>query len=348
MKQKPSIDEKELKNLIKSKYGITVKKLHFVPQGEVAYSYIVQTNARKYFAKLYETNNLTSKGIANLEEAMNTVFLLNKEEKIKQIISPLANNDEEFRTIYENFSLVMMSYIEGKTVSEKLSKTELFLNQLGELLAKIHNTTEKLVHKPIQSFDFKLDFKEDLLLSIREATTCTASKDKNYSKLQNLVKSNINYILPSLVYLEELAEKLKQEDKFDLVICHTDPNRNNVLIDKKEQIHLIDWDGIALAPFEQDIWFYLGERYSESFVEGYRRIRGLTNINEDLVAYLFYHRVLDDLTDWLHRILFDDISDEQIKSDFEGLQEDVWPVLPIMKELENALRNNCKKWTKKG
>jgi Ser/Thr protein kinase RdoA (MazF antagonist) len=203
MKQKPSIDEIELKKLIESKYDITVKKLLFVPQGEVAYSYIVQTSTKKYFAKLYETNNLTNKGILNLEDAMNTVSLLNKEEGIKQIVNPITNNDEEFRTIYEDFSLVMMLYIEGETVSEKLSKTELFLNQLGELLAKIHNTTEKFEHKHIQSFNFKLDFKEDLLLSIKEATTYTSSKDKNYNKLQNLVESNINYILPSLVYLEE-------------------------------------------------------------------------------------------------------------------------------------------------
>ncbi len=347
MKQKPSLNEEELKHIIKSKYNIDVERLHFVPLGEVAYSYVVQTNTMTYFAKLYEVNNLTKKGIHNIETSMNAVSQLNKKDEIKQIVNPILNSDKEFRTIIKNYSLILMSYIEGEPVSEKLSKTEKFLTQLGELLAKIHNTTNGLELKHIQLFEINLDFKENLLLSIKEATACTVSKDKNFNKFQKLIKSNIDYILPSLVYLEELAENLKQEDKFDLVICHTDPNRNNIIINKKEQIHLIDWDGIALAPFERDIWFYINEKNHESFIDGYTRIRGVASINEDLVIYLFYHRVLDDLTDWIYRILFEDISKEQMKSDFNGLQEDVWPLLPKMKEREKIMRYNCKKWVKR-
>ena len=346
MKQKPSIDELELKNLIKSKYDIDVEKLHFVPEGEVAYSYILQTSKKKYFAKLYETNNLTNKGIINLETAMKTVFQLNKEE-IKQIIDPIRNNEGTFRTTFENFSLVIMSYIEGQTVGEKLSKTKSFLTKMGKLLAEIHSTTNKFELKQNKSFTINLDFKEDLLLSIKEVTTCTSSNDKNYIKLQNLVKLNINYILPSLIYLEELAGKLKLKDDSNFVLCHTDPNRNNVIIDKSEQIHLIDWDGIALAPFERDIWFFINDKHFESFIDGYKRVRYVASIDEDLVVYLFYHRVLDDLTDWIYRILFEDISEEQIKSDFYGLEEDVWPLLPNMKEIEKTMRYNCKKWIKR-
>ncbi len=346
MKQKPSIDDEELIELIRLKYNIDVEKLHFVPEGEVAYSYVVQTSTMKYFAKLYETNNLTNKGILNLESAMNTVFQLNKEE-INQIINPISNIKGTFRTTLENYSLVLMSYIEGKTVSEKLSKTKEFLKKMGKLLAEIHYTTNKIELKQSKFFTINIDFKEDLLLSIKEVTTCTSSKDKNYIKLQSLVKPNINYILSSLIYLEELAGKLEQKDDFDLVLCHTDPNRNNVIIDKNEQIHLTDWDGIALAPFERDIWFFINEKHCESFIEGYKRVRDVTSINEDLVVYLFYYRVLDDLTDWIYRILFEDISEEQIKSDFYGLEEDVWPLLPNMKEIEETMRYNCKKWVKR-
>ncbi len=346
MKQKPSIDDEKLIELIRLKYEIVVSKLLFVPEGEVAYSYVVQTSKKKYFAKLYETNNLTNKGIFNLETAINTVFQLNKEE-IKQIIKPIRNNEGAFRTTVENYSLVMMSYIEGQIVSEKLSKTKAFLTKMGKLLAEIHNTTNKFKLKQNKFFTINLDFKEDLLLSIKEVTTCTSTKDKNYIKLQNLVKPNINYILSSLIYLEELAGKLKLKDDSNLVLCHTDPNRNNVIIDENEQIHLIDWDGIAQAPFERDIWLFINEKHCESFIEGYKKVRDVTSINEDLVVYLFYHRVLDDLTDWIYRILFEDISEEQIKSDFYGLEEDVWPLLPNMKEIEKTMRYNCKKWVKR-
>jgi hypothetical protein len=53
---------------------------------------------------------------------------------------------------------------------------------------------------------------------------------------------------------------------------------------------------------------------------------------------------LEDLTDWIYRILFEEITQEQIESDFEGLEEDILPVLPNMKEIEEKLRKNARKW----
>jgi len=35
-----------------------------------------------------------------------------------------------------------------------------------------------------------------------------------------------------------------------------------------------------------------------------------------------------------------------VKSDFKGLEEDVWPVLPHMVEIEKKLKKNYQKWLK--
>ncbi len=347
MKQKPSIDDEDLKSLIRLNYDIDVEEMCFVPQGEVAYSYIMQADTGLYFAKLYETNNLTNKGIHNLEVAMQTVFQLNKEEGIEKIINPIKNKEGRFRTIFDNFSLVLMDYIEGETVNEKVSKTKAFLEKMGKLLAEIHSATDKFESEQHKLFNINLDFRDDLLVSIKEATADKPLKDDNFIKLQNLIKPNLTYIVSSLKYLEELAGKLMHNDKQNFVLCHTDPNRNNVIINDKGQIHLIDWDGIALAPFERDIWFFMNDKNFESLIEGYRSIRYVEHVNEDLIIYLFYHRLLDDLTDWIYRILFEKVSEEQIQSDFYGLEEDVWPLLPNMKRIEKAMRNNCKKWVDK-
>jgi len=90
----------------------------------------------------------------------------------------------------------LFNYIEGKVVNDKLSKTQDFLFQLGELLAKVHNATNPLKLNNIHKFKLELDFKEDLLSSIKEATSCPTSKDSNYNKLQELIKSHMNYIYP--------------------------------------------------------------------------------------------------------------------------------------------------------
>ncbi|MHA1197863.1 MAG: hypothetical protein ACTSQF_00700 [Candidatus Heimdallarchaeaceae archaeon] len=112
---------------------------------------------------------------------------------------------------------------------------------------------------------------------------------------------------------------------------------------QESQLLLVDWDGAILAPFEQDIWFYLFDEKHELFIQKYKEIRKVDAIDEDIVIFLFYERTLADLTDWIHRILFEETTKEQIKSDFKGLEEDCWPVLSCMKETEKQLRRKIQR-----
>lgn len=345
MKNEPNVNKKDLKNHINEKYEIEVENLTFVPIGEFAYSYLLETRDKKqYFLKIYESNRLTKSKLNTLDFSLDVAYQLNQDLVINQVIYPIKTKNGLLKTEFENFEIVIWSYIEGEMVSEKQSKTKDFMMKLGELLARIHQSTNSLNPKEEKIVDFEIGFKKDLLTSLKKATEGVSSTDKNYDKLQKMIKPQMDNILQSLVYLEELTEKLKEEDKLNLVVCHTDPIRHNILIDEKKIIHLVDWDSAIFAPFEQDVWFYLNDKYLEYFIQSYQQIRKIDEINEDFVAFLFYNRVLDDLTDWIYRILFEEISKEQIKSDFEGLEEDVLPFLPNMKETEEKLRKNARKW----
>ena len=343
MKQRPLLSDEDLIRLFKLKYGMSVEKMCFVPVGEVAYSFVIESASARYFTKIYETNNLTNKGIHNLETAMFLVFNLSNKHGINQVIKPIKNKEGKFRTICEDFSIVLMHYIGGRAVEEKESKTKSYLYKMGKLLAEIHNTTNNKKSIESKCFEINLAFKDDLLLSISEITKKTTNNN-NFVKLKKLTIPHLNHIMSSLNYLEKLAAKLNIKTTQNWVMCHTDPNLHNVIIDEKNQINLVDWDGIELAPFERDIWFFMNDQNFESLIEGYRGVRNIKSINEDFIIFLFYHRVLDDLTDWIYRILFEEASEEQIESDFYGLEEDVWPLLPNMKETEKSMRYNCKKW----
>ena len=345
MRNEPKVNRKNLKNHINEKYGIEVENLTFVPIGEFAYSYLLQASDNtQYFLKMYESNRLTESKLNTLDFSLEVAYQLNQDMDIDQVIFPIKTKESILKTEFDNFEIVIWSYIDGDMVSEKQSKTKDFMKKLGKLLARIHQTTNSLNLKEEKILDFEIGFKKDLLASLKEATEYVSSTDKNYNKLQKMIKPQMDNILQSLIYLEELTEKLKEEEKLNLVICHTDPIRHNILNDKKEIIHLVDWDSAIFAPFEQDVWFYLNDEYLEYFIQSYQQIGRIDEINEDFVAYLFYKRILDDLTDWIYRILFEEISKEQIKSDFEGLEEDVLPFLPNMKDVEEKLRKNARKW----
>ncbi|NPD88005.1 MAG: phosphotransferase [Asgard group archaeon] len=347
MKNEPNVNKKNIKNHIKEKYGIDVEKLTFVPIGEIAYSYLLKaSNKDQYFLKIYELNRLTENKLHALDFSLSIAHQLNQEMKINQVIYPIKTENGLLKTEFDNLEIVILSYVEGDMVSEKQSKTNEFMMKLGELLARIHQATNTLNLEGGKSLDLDISFRKDLLASLKEATECVTSEDKNYNKLQKMLKPQMDNILQSLIYLEELTEKIKEKNKLELVICHTDPIRHNTLINIEGTIHLVDWDGATLAPFEQDIWFFLNEKNLEELIRSYKQIREIDKINEDFVVFLFYKRVLEDLTDWIYRMLFEEISKEQMKSDFEGLEEDVLPFLPNMKKIEEELRKNARKWVK--
>ena len=85
------------------------------------------------------------------------------------------------------------------------------------------------------------------------------------------------------------------------VICHGDPHLGNVLVD--EQLHLIDWDDVILAPREQDLMFMLGgmgdvgpttPEQLEAFLTGY----GPHSIDDDAIRYYRHVRAFEDVIGW--------------------------------------------------
>lgn len=85
------------------------------------------------------------------------------------------------------------------------------------------------------------------------------------------------------------------------VICHGDPHLGNVLVD--DELHLIDWDDVILAPREQDLMFMLGgmgdvgptdPEHLEAFLAGY----GPHTIDDDAVRYYRHVRAYEDVFSW--------------------------------------------------
>jgi len=345
MKTEPSFDKKVLEQKIKEEYNFVVKNFKFIPEGEFASSYVILTESNeKYFLKLYFPSQLKEQKIKKLNFSIKIAYQLYNKHGINQIPHPLKTLKGAFKSQFQDAQMVLWNFIEGKVVSEKKSKTDIIAEKLAELLARIHNSTSNLDLEQEHRLKFELVFKDDLLASLREIATGTTSTDKTFLRLQGLITPLMNDILQALTYLEELSDKLRKESPSSYVVCHTDPIRHNILIDKQGEIYLVDWDDAMFAPIEQDVWFYLNEKNSSSFKQKYKEISKIKGINEDMVIYLFYERTLADLTDWVYRILFEETNSIQVKSDFEGLKEDVLPVLLNMKEIENNLRRKAKEW----
>jgi len=111
------------------------------------------------------------------------------------------------------------------------------------------------------------------------------------------------------------------------VLCHTDIHRMNLLLNTSGELYILDWEGAMLAPREHDLFMFTGAHFP-TFLAEYRRWAGAVPLHADLFAFYFYRRNLEDLTDWIVRILYENTAEAQNQLDLEGIQHDciaAWP-----------------------
>jgi len=97
-----------------------------------------------------------------------------------------------------------------------------------------------------------------------------------------------------------------------MVVCHTDLHGGNLLVDSRGNLYILDWEGAMLAPPEQDLFFFAGQdTFWDLFWPNYQREFGPARLDVDMLAFYYYRRGLEDLADWLPRILYAGQGDEK-------------------------------------
>ena len=97
-----------------------------------------------------------------------------------------------------------------------------------------------------------------------------------------------------------------------------------------------------IAPPEHDLFFFSGYDYFwDLFLPNYEREFGPVSLDSNVFGFYYYRRNLEDLTDWVVRILHHNTDDEQDREDLRGIAEDCvagWPyVEPTIRKINARL-----------
>ena len=212
-----------------------------------------------------------------------------------------------------NYKIVVSNFIYGKNDEKQLNKTQ--LENFAKLLAKIHSSPESLKELIHHKETFDLSYLKELVEILKIISG--NSKTPFQEKISKLLLKNNSTILDFIKETIYLSKELKLS-RGDLVITHSDPYFLN-LMKVKNEIYLIDWDGIKLGPKEQDIWFYLIKGICNKpfiFLNSYEKIFGEFKLNKNIIHYYIRSRVLEDFYQYLKEILSgkeDEIYFEEIK-----------------------------------
>ena len=321
MKHETPINRAALMAALEREYGLEVVELTFIPEGEVGQHYLVTcADQRSFFLTVLSESRLARLAASRLDFYLVLTSELYERELFRQLAPPIRTQADSLRMDFNGQPVILCPYIQGKNLMESPASPADFLERQAKLIAQLHESTTYLQLQIPYVEKFSIPFEETLLFGLNRLEQVAPRDRAGRLALRVLLLPNREVILSLLARLHELAE-LAVGLHPEFVLCHTDANLANWVLDEQGELFLVDWEGARLAPAEHDLFIFTGDGFPE-FLRYYRRVRPQARLSAELFGFYFYQRKLEDLTDWIVRILDENTMDEQDQHDLEGVMQD--------------------------
>lgn len=281
MKSELKFDKRQLKKCLLQDYDLEVKRLIFVPKGEIGFHYIVEcVNGKRYFLKMVPPSRQARPTKEKLGMALSLTHILHKQLEFENISYPIETNSGKLKSTFQNMPIALYPFIDRDNFYVNGCRDETLI-KVARLIAKIHRSKDK-ISITVPKEDFTIDFEKDLIdgLDALEGFRKEGAYRQKLSELLLPIKGKLLKQLQELRRFRKLVQKTKKE----FVLCHTDITPFNLMLDSKGVVYLIDWDDAALAPPEQDFIFFLGDHF-KLFLEHYQAVSGKVKLHPALFAF---------------------------------------------------------------
>lgn len=319
---KPNLKDEEIIACLLDAYGLTTEKITFLPIGadfNTAVYHVTTSNQTDYFLKLRSGEFL---------EASVSVPKYLADLGVKQVIPSLATKTRKLWTSLASFKAILYPYIEGQNgVDTKLSEDQ--WTQFGAAIKKLHELDiPASITKDVSRETFSSKWRETVKAFLMRIES-EVFEEPVAVKMALFLKSKRCEILKLVERAEELALAI-QKQPIDYVLCHADMHGWNLFVDKENALYIVDWDTLIFAPVERDLMFIgagiwdsgLTAAEEESlFYQGYTQ----TKINQDVMAYYRFERIIQDIGDYCEYIFLSDEGGNDRMQCFEYLKSNFLP-----------------------
>jgi spectinomycin phosphotransferase len=304
MKTKYYIDESILIMKLNKEYGIEIENLCFIPVGDSAYSYQVNcVTGQRYYMKLFDHENDSQKrGAIRLNHYLSLTWHLFHQGLFKNLTYPIKTKKGDYKTTLSDCTAVLFNYIEGESLAEAHPFSIEILESIARSVAIIQKTTPYIDSSTLLTETYDISFVPDLekCISVLE---CTKSfEDPVQQSLQEHVLPKMKQIIAILNLLRELRSVAIADPK-EKVLCHGDLWGGN-LICQENELYLIDWESVLIAPPELELVGYIGPNFDVFFSAYEKQLGQSVTVNLDLLRFYSYRNHLRNLTNWLVNILY--------------------------------------------
>jgi len=257
------------------------------------------------------------------EASIEIPYWLSKYTGSKNIINPIETKDKKLYVKISDFTAAIFPFIDGKSGWDINLTNDRFV-QFGKFMKELHSgiLPEEYLKKV-----FTASYNQEYKNNVKEYLKNINIQSKDNIVIKEL-EINKNTIMEIINFMEKTSDEIIYE-KQNICLCHGDIHAGNILI-SSDNIYIVDWDTLILAPKEKDLMFIgggIGKKWNtaselEYFYKGY----GLeTEINKTLLKYYRCERIIQDIFYLYNEIISSKTEDKEkmlrleiIKQKFES------------------------------
>lgn len=311
----------KLEEIISQHYGFTIQNITPGPRGFVALTYIIDTPAERYFAKVIRISRYSE----NIEAGLPILREL-YESGIGQINYPIPATNGRLSVTFDGNILIVYNFIDGEWTFDY--DFEAYV----ALLAKIHQAAIRapLIREP---FDIS-PVVNALRRELNDLEKSTYSNPDQH-KLQAIIAEYRHELIDDMAKFDALVQHLRQDTRIPFILTHGDAP-GNILQAGDGRLYMIDWDDMMFAPRERDTWFHVGTNQGKSeFLPLYQRYFPAYQVDSRLFAFYLYKRYFEDIEGWCDKILDAETPNDERANHLIHLDKDYFGWLrPAIRELD--------------
>lgn len=306
-------------DILRRHYGMAALSVTPMQGGLSALAFRVETATAVYFLKVYDKQRpATATWTAALATYMPIVSWLQHHTDLRDAIDgPVLTLDGGCHCEDERYLYLVFPYIEGSDMGNRLLDAGQ-VEQIASILARLHSHGTDI---PMETDGirerFQLPFCDGL--SSLLATPALAQEDE----AMRILRGHGAGLIAAIAKVRDLAQTLMQQN-LPFVLCHTDVHGWNLM--QGERLHLIDWEGLRMAPAEADLFAFVGDlfwhRCSQAFLETYQRLRPDFVLHSDALAFYQIRRRLEDICAFAESLLYEELSEQERVESMEHLRRE--------------------------
>lgn len=317
MKHEPPIDHTQLAEAVHAAYGIRAATLTFIPVGFAAVCYALTcTSGGRYFLKLWPETRTSSKHADDRKANLRLVQALHARQLLANVPHPLPNRTGQLYATFAGTLFALFPLLAG--VEPDFNRSPALWNTFAHTLATLHRATPALadVLPPRERFDFPLE--ADLRSGLALLERAGSHERAEVRALRRLVLPRLDDVSAQLEKLSRLREAV-QKLSGPFVLCHTDAGRQNLLVDTRGELYVLDWDEARVAPPEHDLQEARDGDFTRVLAV-YEESGGAGPLHLEHFAFYLLRRHLGDMTVRLSRVLGADATPGQAEDALHGIE----------------------------